>query len=199
MQQSVAHSLKILHDLQIVHGDLKPDNVMIERTELGYTSKLVGFDSSYMARRPPAATEIVGTINYYSPELLGYFQDDGVAASELGTAADVFALGLIYSEFLTGWVPAWDPGYGEPAVAVRSGVVLRVYRTRLDPAPADLVDRMMLAAPSSRPPITEVRAALMRIRADGAAPAAAPAPAPASARPPAIGLRGKLVGAPAPR
>jgi serine/threonine protein kinase len=191
--KSVAHSLKILHDLHIVHGDLKPDNVLVKRTELGYTSKLIDFDSSYLAGRPPAATEIVGTINYYSPELLGYIQEDGVEPSELGTASDVFALGLIYSEFLTGKVPAFDPAYGEPSVAARSGVVLRVDRSGLDPALADLVDRMMLAAPAARPTIAEVHAALMALRGTGDAPA--PAAEPPTAPPAASsGLRGKLVG-----
>lgn len=191
--KSVAHSLKILHDLHIVHGDLKPDNVLIKRTEHGYTSKLIDFDSSYLAGRPPAAAEIVGTINYYSPELLGYIQEDGVQPSELGTASDVFALGLIYSEFLTGEVPAFDPAYGEPSVAARSGVVLRVDRTGLEPALAELVDRMMLASPGARPTIAEVHAALMALRGTGDAPVPAAVPL---AAPPAApsGLRGKLVG-----
>jgi serine/threonine protein kinase len=195
--KSVAHSLKILHDLHIVHGDLKPSNVLVKRTELGYTSKLIDFDDSYVAGRPPAATDIVGTINYYSPELLSYIQEDGVQGSELGTAADVFALGLIYSEFLTGRIPPYDPAYGEPAVAVRSGVVLHVDRSGLDPALADLVDRMMLASPAARPGIAEVHATLMGVRAPGDAPAATAPPAAAPAR--AGALRGKLVGsAPAP-
>lgn len=188
--KSVAHSLKILHGLHIVHADLKPDNVLIKRTELGYTSKLIDFDSSYIAGRPPAATEIVGTINYYSPELLSYIQEESVDTAQLGTASDLFALGLIYSEFLTGRVPQYDPAYGEPAVAARSGVVLRVDRTELDPALADLVDRMMLAAPSSRPTIGEVHAALMSFRIAGEGSADIP---PATA---ATGLRGKLVGGP---
>jgi serine/threonine protein kinase len=201
--KSVAHSLKILHDLRIVHGDLKPDNVLIKRTELGYTSKLIDFDNSYISGRPVAATEIVGTINYYSPELLGYIQEDGTEGSQLGTASDVFALGLIYSEFLTGRVPAYDPAYGEPAVAARSGVILRIDRTGLNPTLADLVDRMMLADPSARPTIAEVHSALMGLRTGGeaapvaapAAPAPAPAAAPAPAPAPASsGLRGKLVG-----
>ena len=81
LMKSVAHSLKILHDLRIVHGDLKPSNILVKRTELGYTSKLIDFDNSYIAGDPPPREEIVGTINYYSPELLGYIQDAGVAAS----------------------------------------------------------------------------------------------------------------------
>jgi serine/threonine protein kinase len=187
--KSVAHSLKILHDLNIVHGDLKPDNVLVKRTELGYTSKLIDFDNSYVAGRPPAATEIVGTINYYSPELLSYIQEEGVEGTHLGTASDVFALGLIYSEFLTGRLPEYDPAYGEPAVAARSGVVLRVDRAGLDPALADLVDRMMLATPAARPAIGEVHAALMGIRGSGEPPVATVPRAPSGA------LRGKLVGA----
>ncbi|PYY51913.1 protein kinase [Curtobacterium sp. MCBD17_023] len=205
--KSAAHSLKILHDLRIVHGDLKPDNVLVKRTDLGYTSKLIDFDNAYVAGDPPPPAEIVGTINYYSPELLGYIQEDGVAAADLGTAADIFALGLIFSEFLTGQLPAYDRAYGEPAVAARSGVVLRVDRTSLDPALADLVDRMLLADPAARPTIGQVHAGLMGLRGSGeavaptvtpapsvSAPAAAPAPpAPAAAPAASGGLRGKLV------
>lgn len=190
--KSVAHSLKILHDLHIVHGDLKPDNVLVKRTELGFTTKLIDFDNSYLAGRPPAAGEIVGTINYYSPELLGYVQEDGIRPEELGTASDVFALGLIYCEFITGRLPAFDPAYGEPSVAARSGVLLRIDRAGVVPALADLVDRMLLGPAADRPTIAEVHSALMAVRGDGEA--AAPAAASAIAPPASTGLRGTLVG-----
>src|SRR3954468_4118279 len=174
LMKSVAHSLKILHDLRIVHGDLKPSNILVKRSELGYTSKLIDFDSSYIAGNPPPFDQIVGTINYYSPELLGYVQDVGVAPTELGVASDVFALGLIYTEFLTGAVPPFDAAtYHEPAVAVRSGEVLRIPRAGLVPALADLIDAMLLADASARPTIAQVHAALMTVRlpSDAAAPA----------------------------
>ena len=125
--KSVTHSLKILHDPRIVHGDLKPSNILVKRTELGYTTKLIDFDSSYIAGKPPSAAEIVGTINYYSPELLGYVQNAGVHPSELGVASDVFAIGLIYSGYLTGALPPFDaPRYHEPAVAFQ----LTAFETR---------------------------------------------------------------------
>ena len=175
LMKSVAHSLKILHDLRIVHGDLKPSNILVKRTELGYTSKLIDFDSSYIAGNPPPFTEIVGTINYYSPELLGYIQDVGVQPGELGVASDIFALGLIYTEFLTGAVPPFDTAtYHEPAVAVRSGETLRIPRDGIAPILADLVDAMLLAEPTQRPTIAQVHATLMGIRqpSDPVTPAA---------------------------
>ena len=163
--KSVAHSLKILHDLRIVHGDLKPSNVLIKRTELGYTTKLIDFDSAYIAGSPPPAEEIVGTINYYSPELLGYIQEAGVAANELGVASDVFALGLIYTEYLTGAPPPFDVArYHEPAVAVRSGETLRIPRGEIPTQLADLVDAMLAPDPVQRPTIAQVHATLMSMR-----------------------------------
>src|SRR3954470_12225163 len=41
--KTVAHSLRILHDLDIVHSDLKPSNVLIKKTDFGYTTKLIDF------------------------------------------------------------------------------------------------------------------------------------------------------------
>ena len=179
--KTVAHSLKILHNLEIVHSDLKPSNVLIKETELGYTTKLIDFDSSYLARRPPPPEEIVGTINYYSPELLGYIQEAGVRGDELGVASDVFALGLIYTEYLTGAPPPFASVHHEPAVAVRSGETLRIPRGGIPAELADLVDRMMDVDPRRRPTIAEVHASLMAIRAPGEA-ATAPAGRPSILR-----------------
>jgi serine/threonine protein kinase len=165
LMKTVAHSLKILHDLRIVHSDLKPSNILFKRTELGYTTKLIDFDSAYIAGRPPPPEEIVGTINYYSPELLGYIQEAGVSAAQMGPASDVFSLGLIYTEYLTGAPPPFDVAvYHEPAVAVRNGQTLRIPRAGVRPEIADLVDRMLAADPAARPPIGEVHSALMAVR-----------------------------------
>ena len=187
LMKSVAHSLKILHDLRIVHGDLKPSNILIKRTELGYTSKLIDFDSSYIAGSPPPAEEIVGTINYYSPELLGYIQEAGVPAADLGVASDVFALGLIFTEFLTGAPPPFDVAtYHEAAVAIRHGETLRIPRSGVHPQIADLVDAMLAADPAPRPTIADVHKTLMAIRL--------PAAEPRVRRSTPTALRGKGVG-----
>jgi serine/threonine protein kinase len=170
--KTVAHSLKILHDLGIVHGDLKPGNVLVKRTELGYTTKLIDFDNAYLAGDPPPPDELVGTMNYYSPELVGYIQELGTQPRELTQKADIFALGLIYAEYLTGALPPLDSRFGYASIAVRSGEVLRVPAGTVHPAVAELVDRMLLADPAARPGIGEVHATLMRVRPGAPAPAA---------------------------
>jgi eukaryotic-like serine/threonine-protein kinase len=163
--KTVAHSLRILHDRGIVHGDLKPSNVLIKRTELGYTTKLIDFDNAYLAGEPPPPEEIVGTMNYYPPELVGYIQETGTAAAELTQKADIFALGLIYSEYLTGTLPTFDTAaYQYAGVAAAAGQILRPPPTSLPTPVVELVDRMLLTDPAARPTIAEAHSTLMGIR-----------------------------------
>jgi serine/threonine protein kinase len=175
--KTVAHSLKILHDLRIVHSDLKPSNVLIKRTERGYTTKLIDFDSSYIVGNPPPPEEIVGTMNYYSPELVRYIQ--GTAApGELTEASDIFALGLIYAEYLTGAMPPFDPAHDEAAIAVLHGQPLKPGPSRAPASIIDLVERMLLPDPGARPSVAQVHSTLMSLRsgADPSTTARAPVP-----------------------
>jgi eukaryotic-like serine/threonine-protein kinase len=191
--KTAAHSLKILHDLHIVHSDLKPGNILIKRTEVGYTTKLIDFDSSYIVGSPPPPEDIVGTMGYYSPELVRYIQESASPA-ELTEASDIFALGLIYAEYLTGRLPAFDPKYPVPAIAVLNGEVLRVETDRAPAAVVDLVNRMLLVDPAGRPTVGQVHAELMGLRT---APTTTTARAPLPVRAPTIVRTGRRGAAPA--
>src|SRR5438067_1623553 len=127
-----------------------PGSELVKRTELGYTTKLIDFDSSYIAGNPPPPEEIVGTMNYYSPELVRYIQGSA-APGELTEAADIFALGLIYAEYLTGAMPPFDPAHHEPAIAVLHGQPLKLGPSRTPTSIIDLIERMLLADPATRP------------------------------------------------
>jgi hypothetical protein len=102
-------------------------------------------------------------MNYYSPELVRYIQGTG-GPKELREASDIFALGLIYAEYLTGSVPAFDPSYHEPAIAVLNGERLTLGASGAPAPVVELVEQMMLADPSARPTVAKVHADLMGLR-----------------------------------
>ncbi len=155
---TVAHSLAILHDLNIVHGDLKPANILIKETFTGdFTTKLIDFDGCYIAGEPPLPDEIVGDQIYYSPELIRYIKKDkSIKPTDLQVKSDVFALGLIYYQYLTGSLPAFPERYGYPATAVNDGVPLTLVDESLPKELTEIISVMLQANPAARPHIKAV-------------------------------------------
>ena len=170
--KTVAHSLEILHGLGIVHGDLKPDNILIKQTaEDFYTAKLIDFDNSYFSGKPPAISEeVVGDMVYYSPELALYIQKSAsVSAASLQTKSDVFALGLIYCQYLTGHLPAFSRKYQYACEAGLNGERLKPAAPGVPTGLADLLGEMMSAETEKRPSVKEVFTRLKSVKADGTA------------------------------
>ncbi|GHU57075.1 hypothetical protein FACS189411_09560 [Bacteroidia bacterium] len=154
--KTVTHSLKILHDLGIVHGDLKPDNIIIKKTATGgYTTKLIDFDDSYFSENPPDYTEIVGTPDYYSPELLDYIKDTGKSnKKDLTTKSDIFTLGVIFTEYLSGTKPVVNAKYSSVAQSVADGNIVEI--TGLPVKICDLLNAMMQNNKENRPTINQI-------------------------------------------
>ena len=103
-------SVRLLHKAGFVHGDLKPENVVIQETRPGiFVSKLIDFDDGYIVGLPPGRDQVVGDQRFYSPELLRYIKDDASTTGEdLTTASDMFALGLLIHFLLTDRLPSFD-------------------------------------------------------------------------------------------
>lgn len=164
--RTVAHSLRILHRENIVHGDLKPTNILIKETETGHlTTKLIDFDNSFFSGSPPSnLEEVVGDMVYYSPELGRYVQGDtDIEPNDLQLNSDIFALGLIYCQYLIGQMPEFDlEKYKYPYVAVYDGFELTVKDKDLPPRLASVLDTMLLMDPTSRPDIQTVFTQLQR-------------------------------------
>lgn len=92
----VARALQVVHDAGVVHRDVKPSNILINREGL---AKLTDFGISTAAnQRPMTATGMVmGTAQYLAPE-----QAMGAFATGAG---DLYALGIIAYEALVGHRP----------------------------------------------------------------------------------------------
>ena len=90
--RQICAGLREAHAQEIVHRDLKPANVMIDR---GGLVKIMDFGIARMVQRDgPMTGTIVGTPEYMAPEQ--------AELKPLSAAADIYALGLLLYEMITG-------------------------------------------------------------------------------------------------
>ncbi|MFD4674294.1 serine/threonine-protein kinase [Lentzea sp. NPDC058450] len=90
----IASVLDHVHGLGVVHRDIKPSNILIDDEEK--QAYLADFGLALVAEVTRVTTSgvLVGTAGYLSPEQ--------VRGTEVGPAADVYSLGLVLLECLTG-------------------------------------------------------------------------------------------------
>jgi serine/threonine protein kinase len=164
---TVAHSLQILHRHQLVHGDIKPDNVLVKETRPGhYAAKLIDFDDAFYSGYPSSPDELVGFPPYYSPELLLYLQDE-LSGESLTCASDIFALGVLFIEYFTGRYPAVVDAAGDPvscAAHVLDGGTVTTGLEAEWSIMRNLISSMLDREPARRPEIGKVFAQLQEIR-----------------------------------
>jgi len=112
--EQIARGLRAFHRMEMLHQDLRPNNIMIDKTG---TVKIIDFGSTQVAGlmenpRPIARHDILGTAQYTAPE---YFLGEG------GTArSDLFSLGVITYQMLSGKLP-----YGTQVAKTRSRAAQR--------------------------------------------------------------------------
>ncbi len=97
--EQIAKGLRAFHRLEMLHQDLRPENIMIDSTG---TVKIIDFGSTKVAgiveiTTPIERDNLLGTAQYTAPEYL---------LGEVGTpCSDLFSLGVITYQMLTGKLP----------------------------------------------------------------------------------------------
>ncbi len=132
----VCNAIHFAHSRNVVHRDLKPDNVMI-----GDFGEVYVLDWG-VAMRPGPARQIAGTLVYMAPEMLG-------GQGDITARTDVYLLGAVLYELVTGHAPH----EGANMQAMVSSVVLSTPKIP-DEVPeelAALIRACMSRDPADRP------------------------------------------------
>jgi serine/threonine-protein kinase len=151
LMSQVAEGMSVAHAAGIVHRDLKPENVFVMDGDDGERVKILDFGVSKFEESPDGAPTrltaegtLVGTPYYMSPEQ--------AAGRTVDPRTDVYAMGIMMYEALTGRLPFEAESVGALFVKIGSGecVPLRTRRPDLDPAWHDLVHRAFHRDPEQR-------------------------------------------------
>jgi len=190
----VASALAAAHEMDLLHRDVKPANVLIDR--LG-RAKLADFGIARLvgAGSATATGAVTGTVAYMAPEVL--------QGGKATPASDVYALGLTLLTCFAGRNPLTAESDDSPfAVIARvvSGAPLDVPAT-VSPELRALIEACTARHPAARPSAAETETALAAIATGSAPRPAPPASRPASPsppEPPAVADRAAATAPPAP-
>jgi tRNA A-37 threonylcarbamoyl transferase component Bud32 len=144
----LARGIARAHDLGVIHRDLKPENIFLSEIEGGGDLvKLLDFGIALSKQdsRLTGTGEIFGTPQYMAPER--------ITSGDPGPAADIYSLGILFYEILTGQLP-----FDAPDIATFFQMHLKqapVPPTKLNariPLPLEgLILRMLAKDPKDRP------------------------------------------------
>lgn len=150
----LAAGLSHAHDHGILHRDLKPANILL--TEEGQPM-LLDFNLAEDTKRRllPFAEAVGGTLSYMAPEHLAAIGGDAAACVDV--RSDVFALGVVLFELLTGRLPfpKHEGPFGQMLIAMigdrhRTPPSLRRWNRAVSSATEAIIRRCLEAEPAHR-------------------------------------------------
>ncbi len=169
----IADGLAYAHGAGIVHRDLKPSNVLLANDVVPKIADFGMARASSLAGVDPRALTVLGTPDYMAPECL-----DPLA---VGARTDLYALGCILFEMLTGH-PPYSAATPLGILEAHRDAPIPPLPDAVPPALRALVTSLLAKAPGDRPQAAEaVRDALVGMDDTALAPQAATTPATSAA------------------
>jgi eukaryotic-like serine/threonine-protein kinase len=150
--RDVSAAVAALWSQRIVHGDIKPSNIVLRES-----GEAVLIDLGVLRVHRETVGRPLTPVGFFSPELVrgwgtpGYLSPEQVKGETLTCASDIFSLGVVILECLHGW----HPTKGDQAGLLNG---MRATGRGLDVSPGllSVLDKMLLVTPKSRGNVTKL-------------------------------------------
>ncbi len=151
--RDISGAIAALWSQRIVHGDIKPGNIMLRDSGEAVLIDLgvLRFFEDFGGARP------LIPVTSFSPELVkgwgtaGYLSPEQARAEKLTCASDIFSLGVVMVESLQGRHPT-----NHDQLALAHGIKASACRLDVSPGLLSVLDKMLLATPRSRGSVTKL-------------------------------------------
>ncbi|XWS10424.1 hypothetical protein CRYUN_Cryun39dG0076300 [Craigia yunnanensis] len=150
-----AFGMEYLHSKNIVHFDLKCDNLLVNLKDPSRPICKVGdFGLSKIKRNTLVSGGVRGTLPWMAPELLNG------SSNKVSEKVDVFSFGIVLWEILTGEEPYANMHYGAIIGGIASNTLRPTIPSFCDPEWRKLMEQCWAPNPVARPSFTEIASQL---------------------------------------
>ncbi|MEO8002428.1 MAG: serine/threonine-protein kinase, partial [Arenimonas sp.] len=143
--QQAARGLASAHSQGVIHRDIKPSNLMLnKRDQLKIADFGIAFTQKDFSKKLTATGDVVGTPGYLSPEVC--------LGNPVDARSDLFALGIVLYEMLSGQIPFNDPSPLKLMLSVVESEVpdIRKLNQSIDPETVEILNKLLAKSPDDR-------------------------------------------------
>lgn len=137
----ITNALIYLHQKKIIHRDIKPENILLSIDNIVKLS-----DFGWSVKQKSKRITVCGTLDYLPPEMVENREHD--------YRVDIWSLGVLCFEFLTGKPPFEESDRNVTYKRIRD--VDLVFPTYLNPDAKDLIQKLIQKDPKNRLPLDDV-------------------------------------------
>lgn len=138
----ITNALIYCHEKDIIHRDIKPENLL-----MGFHGELKIADFGWSVHAPSNVRHTMcGTLDYLPPEM--------IENQEYGPAVDIWTVGILCYEFLTGSPPFESQSQGETYTKIRS--LSYNFPSFVGSSARDFISRLLQLLPSNRMKLEDI-------------------------------------------
>jgi len=141
--KDITKGVKYLHDINIMHRDIKPENVLVNSEN---KIKICDFGHSVKFKKDEKFGNIKGTMYYFAPEI--------VKRLEYDYRIDIWCLGIIYYEMITGYPPFYSERDSEVYRLIRKNNV--IFPPIFTNKSKQNILKILQSDPNERPTLNEI-------------------------------------------